>query len=203
MNTWFLGITGGIGSGKTTVANLFSAYNINIIDADHISRVIVAPDKQALTKIVEHFGQTILSTNKQLDRAKLRDIIFHDSQQRYWLEQLLHPLITQEIIEQQKKATSPYAILVSPLLFESNQHLLVDRILVVDTPESLQMTRASQRDKVPQEQIKTIIRSQLSRTERLIRADDVIINDQDLSHLQNNVKRLHEFYLTLHLERKP
>lgn len=197
MSKWFLGITGGIGSGKTTVANYFKEKGIDTIDADQAARWVVQQGKPALTKITDHFGNRILLPDGCLDRPALRELIFNNPIERQWLEQLLHPLIRQEIIEFLAQAQSPYAILVSPLLIESKQAQLVNRILVVDVPESLQIARSLLRDQVSKTQIKAIMNSQLARAERLTYADDILLNDQPLPILTKQIDKLHHYYLSL------
>ncbi|UYZ82645.1 dephospho-CoA kinase [Entomomonas sp. E2T0] len=197
MKRWTLGITGGIGSGKTAVAQLFANKGIETVDADQAARWVVSKGKPALTKIVEHFGSQILLEDGNLNRAVLRQQIFQNPQQREWLEKLLHPIIRQEICQFLENTNSPYNILVSPLLIESKQYELVHRVLVIDTTESIQITRSMQRDNNSEEQIRAIMQTQLTRNERIHYADDIIINDQDISHLEQQVELLHQFYLTL------
>lgn len=194
---WILGLTGGIGSGKSAVAQHFIDLGVHLVDADHAARWVVEPGKPALTKIIEHFGTDVLQPDGQLDRTALRNRIFADANQRRWLEALLHPLIGQEISQYLARAESPYAILVSPLLIESNQHKLTQRILVVDAPEQLQVQRTMARDQSSSEQVQAILKAQASREERLRHAHDVLLNDQDLPWLQAEVERLHAFYLSL------
>ena len=194
---WILGLTGGIGSGKSAAAQHFIDLGVHAVDADHAARWVVEPGRPALAKIVAHFGAGILQADGQLDRAALRTRIFQHPEQRRWLEALLHPLIRQEIISNLAKAESAYAILVSPLLVESGQHLLTQRVLVVDAPEQLQLQRTMQRDHASAEQVQAILKAQASREERLRHADDVLLNDRDINWLQVEVERLHRFYLTL------
>lgn len=194
---WILGLTGGIGSGKTAVAQHFIDLGVHLVDADHAARWVVEPGRPALDRIAEHFGQQVLLPDGQLDRAALRGRIFQNPEERRWLESLLHPLIGQEILAHLGRAESPYAILVSPLLVESGQHRLAQRVLVVDAPEHLQLARTIQRDQVTEEQVHAILQAQAKREERLRHADDVIVNDRDLSWLKAEVERLHHFYLTL------
>ena len=194
---WTLGLTGGIGSGKSAVAQCFTDLGVSLIDADHAARWVVEPGRPALAQIVERFGERVLQADGQLDRAALRNRIFADANERRWLEALLHPLIGQEIIQYLARAESPYAILVSPLLVESGQHKLTQRILVVDAPEQLQMQRTMARDQSSSEQVQAILKAQASREERLRHAHDVLLNDQDLQWLQAEVERLHTFYLSL------
>lgn len=197
MKPWILGLTGGIGSGKSAAAKHFASLGVHTVDADHAARWVVEPGRPALAKIAEHFGTQVLQSDGQLDRAALRQEIFREPEQRLWLEALLHPLIGQEISNNLALAESPYAILVSPLLIESGQHQLTQRILVVDTPESLQMQRTIARDQVSEQQVQAILQVQASREQRLSKAHDVLVNDQDLSWLESEVRRLHDFYLKL------
>ncbi len=194
---WILGLTGGIGSGKSAVAQHFVEQGVHLVDADHAARWVVEPGRPALAKIVEHFGREVLQADGQLDRAALRARVFAEADERRWLEALLHPLIGQEIMQYLARAESPYAILVSPLLIESGQHKLTQRVLVVDAPEQLQVQRTMRRDQTSAEQVQAILKAQASREERLRHADDVLVNDRDLPWLQTEVERLHHFYLTL------
>ena len=194
---WVLGLTGGIGSGKSAAAQHFIDLGVYAVDADHAARWVVEPGRPALAQIAAHFGTGILQADGQLDRAALRSQIFQHPEQRRWLEALLHPLIRQEIISNLAKAESSYAILVSPLLVESGQYLLTQRVLVVDAPEQLQLQRTMQRDHASAEQVQAILKAQASREERLRHADDVLLNDRDINWLQAEVERLHRFYLTL------
>jgi len=194
---WILGLTGGIGSGKSAVAQCFIDLGVHLVDADHAARWVVEPGRPALERIVEHFGKEVLLPDGQLDRTALRGRIFQSEGERRWLEALLHPLIGQEILSHLGRAESPYAILVSPLLVESGQQRLAKRVLVVDAPEQLQLERTMQRDQASAEQVQAILKAQASREERLRHADDVLVNDRDLAWLQTEVDRLHHFYLTL------
>ncbi|MGP9824294.1 dephospho-CoA kinase [Ectopseudomonas khazarica] len=197
MKPWILGLTGGIGSGKSAVAQGFIERGVHVVDADHAARWVVEPGRPALARIAEHFGSEVLQANGELDRAALRKLIFTDPEQRRWLESLLHPLIGQEIAQALARAESPYAILVSPLLVESGQRHMTQRILVVDTPADLQVQRTIARDQSSEEQVRAIMQAQASREERLRHADDVLNNDRDLAWLDAQVERLHTFYLTL------
>jgi dephospho-CoA kinase len=194
---WILGLTGGIGSGKSAAAEHFIKLGVHTVDADHAARWVVEPDRPALAQIAAHFGAEVLQANGQLDRAALRRRIFQEPNERRWLEALLHPLIRQEIISNLAKAESAYAILASPLLVESGQHLLTQRVLVIDAPEQLQLERTMQRDNADVQQVQAILSAQASRAERLRYADDVLLNDRDINWLQAEVERLHHFYLTL------
>ena len=197
MKPWILGLTGGIGSGKSAVAQHFIELGVHLVDADHAARWVVEPGQPALAKIVEHFGAEVLQADGQLNRAALRARVFADTTERRWLETLLHPLIRQEITDYLARAESPYTILVSPLLVESGQHELTQRILVVDAPEQLRVQRTMQRDQTTEEQVQAILKAQATREERLRHADDVLTNDRDLKWLRSEVERLHTFYLTL------
>lgn len=192
-----IGLTGGIGSGKSTVAGLFAKKGITIIDTDIISREITQPGKPALAKIVEHFGESILLPNKSLDRAKLRLIIFSDHDERAWLEQLLHPLIRDEMHKQVTESQSPYCIAVIPLLLESKPNPLINRILVVDTHEAQQIKRVQSRDNASNDEVEAILKTQVSRAERLKAADDIIENTRSMDNLSTQVSGLHEQYLLL------
>ncbi|WP_435634452.1 dephospho-CoA kinase [Pseudomonas solani] len=194
---WILGLTGGIGSGKSAVATHFGNLGVHLVDADHAARWVVEPGRPALAQITEHFGRDVLQADGQLDRATLRQRIFEHPEERRWLENLLHPLIGEEIVRDLASAQSPYAILASPLLIESGQHRMTQRVLVVDAPEAVQIQRTMARDKVSEEQVGAILKAQASREKRLEAADDVLINDRDLAWLQREVERLHAFYLTL------
>lgn len=197
-----IGLTGGIGSGKSEVCRRFIAKGIAVIDADIVAREVVEPGMPALEKICIHFGDSILfaPTDNQppaLNRAKLREIIFSRPDEKTWLEQLLHPLINQSIRTQLNNAKSPYCILASPLLLETQQYMLVDRILVVDTTEQLQLERASQRDANNEAQIRAIMQTQLSRHDRCSRANDIIQNHGNLNELDEQIEKLHQLYLGL------
>jgi len=202
MKPWILGLTGGIGSGKSAAASHFGSLGVHLVDADQAARWVVEPGRPALTHIVDRFGEQILQDDGALDRAALRARIFQAPEERQWLEQLLHPLIREEIRNVLDEARSPYAILVSPLLVESAaQRQMARRVLVVDVPEQVQIERTVQRDSVAEEQVRAILQAQASREERLRHAHDVLVdvlvNDRDLAWLQREVERLHEFYLTL------
>ncbi len=196
LNRFTVGVTGGIGSGKSAVANFFVDKGICIVDADVAARVVVEPGTRALAAITEHFGDEIL-TNGQLDRRQLRAVIFARTDERKWLENLLHPLIKEQIIAQLSQATSPYAVLVSPLMLETGQQTLVDRVLVVDVPESVQIERTIARDQVTGEQVREILNSQIDRAQRLAKAHDVVDNSGSLAQLHQSLEPLHQRYLRL------
>lgn len=192
---FIVGLTGGIGSGKSTVSDLFIKLGICVVDADIAARVVVEPGKPALDEIGSHFGMEVIQPDGQLDRQKLRAKVFDDEAERKWLEALLHPLIRDQIEAKLASAESHYAILASPLLLETNQHTLVDRILVVDLPEELQLKRALVRDASNEQQIKSIMAAQIDRQSRVARADDLISNEGDLKSLEPKVLSLHQQYL--------
>ncbi|MBD8119934.1 dephospho-CoA kinase [Pseudomonas lutea] len=194
---WILGLTGGIGSGKSAAAQCFVDLGVHLVDADDAARWVVEPGRPALAQIAEHFGAGVLQADGTLNRSALRELIFKDPQQRVWLEGLLHPLIREEIRQYLARAESAYAILVSPLLLETSQHQMVQRVLVIDVLESVQIERTVLRDRTNEEQVRAILKAQASRKERLSRTDDVIVNDRDPAWLKSEVERLHHFYLTL------
>ncbi len=194
---FIIGLTGGIGSGKSTVARCFEANGITTIDADDVSREVVEPGEPALERIAEHFGSDILTGSGALDRAALRQRVFADDAERQWLEQLLHPLILERIQYHLSQADSPYQLLVSPLLLETTQHRLCERVLVVDVPESVQIERTMARDDNDREQVERIMAAQMPREQRLAGADFVIDNNQDTETVRKAVDRLHEQFLEL------
>ncbi|MBZ6072296.1 dephospho-CoA kinase [Aeromonas schubertii] len=190
-------LTGGIGSGKTTVANRFAALGIRIVDADLIARQVVEPGSPALTRIREHFGSHILDPRGALDRRALRERIFAHPAEKAWLNALLHPLISEEMVRQCQQADSPYCLLVVPLLVENHLTGLGQRVLVIDVDEEVQVERTCRRDRVTPEQAQAIIASQATRNERLAVADDVIVNqDRSEAELESEILGLHQQYLT-------
>lgn len=193
--TFVVGITGGIGSGKSAVSDRFSDLGIKIVDADIASRVVVEPGQPALKKIAEHFGEELITADGELDRTALRHKVFADDAERDWLQKLLHPLINAYISDELANAESAYAMLAHPILIETGQNVICDRVLVVDVPESLQIERTMSRDNNSAEQVRNIMAAQAKREDRLAAADDVIVNDRDLAHLDREVARLHEIYL--------
>ena len=194
-----VGVTGGIGSGKSAVTNRLAGLGIDIIDADIVARDVVAPGEDTLAAIADHFGSHILQADGTLDRAALRQIVFQDPEQRRWLEGVTHPAIRERMQGQLAAARSPYAVLVSPLLLESEQRMLVNHVVVVDVPPDVQVARASQRDQNSPEQIARIMAAQLPREQRLLGADDVIDNSGTLTVLQQQVDDLHQKLLKLAL----
>jgi len=190
-----VGVTGGIGSGKSAVTERFAALGITVVDADVAARIVVEPGGPALAAIAEHFGPEFIQADGKLDRAALRQCVFADEGKRHWLERLTHPLIAREIQRQLAGADSPYTILSSPLLLETGQKELVDRIVVVDVPEELQLQRAARRDANSEEQIRKIIAAQMPRQQRLDYADIVIDNSNSLAELDGIVDELHREFL--------
>ncbi|QCO20521.1 dephospho-CoA kinase [Acinetobacter cumulans] len=193
--TFILGLTGGIGSGKSAASAWFESQNITVVDADIVAREVVAPGHGALLDIQRAFGDWVLLDNGALNRPALREHIFKSPEARKILEQITHPAIRQSIIQQLQHASSPYVILVSPLLFETNQHELTHHTLLIDASESLQIQRASQRDGQSVEQIQNIIQVQMSRADKRALADDIVVNDGHLDHLYQQLTPLHQQYL--------
>jgi dephospho-CoA kinase len=192
-----IGLTGGIGSGKSTVAKAFAKQGITIIDTDEIAREVVAPKTPGLKKIAAHFGRDILDKNGELQRKKLAAIVFAKPAERRWLENLLHPLIRKKTKALLKKVTSAYCIVIIPLLAETKPNPFIQRALVVDAPTAQRSKRTQQRDKLSVQQVKKIIGSQVTRKQRLALADDVIKNNRDLHYLKTQVLSLHKKYLSL------
>ena len=197
MATWILGLTGGIGSGKTAATDYLHSLGITIVDADVVSREIVAPGQPALAAIQQYFGDEALLDNGSLNRPWLRQRVFSDPEQRLALEAITHPAIRDALKQQLQAASSAYAVLASPLLWESGQVNFVQRTLLIDVSETTQMLRASQRDGVSEAQIKAIMQAQWSRSQRLARADDVIRNEGSLADLQGQLQQRHLHYLEL------
>ncbi len=186
-----VGVTGGIGSGKTVLTDWLKTQEISVIDADLVARIVVEPGKPALKEIADTFGQEFMGDDGSLNRKALREIVFSDNKSRLTLEKITHPKIEEEIWDQLKKACGPYIILSSPLLFESRQAEIVDLSVVVDVPEELQISRATARDKNPAELVQSIMDAQIDRTSRLARADFVIDNTGTFDQLYAQAKILH------------
>ncbi len=196
-----VGLTGGIGSGKTTVARLFRKHGVPTLDTDRIARWLVRPGQPALEALAEEFGPGILTPTGALDRARLRAQVFADPKKKARLEAILHPAIFAEMERRLARLRSPYCLIAIPLLVETGARNRVDRVLVVDCPESLQIARLRHRAGLDEELIRRIIASQASREERLAIADEVITNDRDLTALARQVAELHRFYRRLSAER--
>ena len=190
---FIIGLTGGIATGKSTVSKLFADKGITIVDADLIARDMVKPHSVALAKIVEKYGKKILLDDHSLNRSALREIVFSDSSAKDWLNNLLHPLIRQEILKQLNEATSVYVILDAPLLFENGLDKLCQQTVLVDISEQLQLERACLRDGVNVKQIKNIIKSQMSSLEKKQKADHVIDNSGSVKQSQDQVDHLHKY----------
>ena len=197
MKPFRVGLTGGIASGKSTVAKLFAALGVPIIDTDVVAREVVEPGQPPLERLVERFGQAILTPDGHLDRPKLREIVFSDPRSRADLEALLHPAIGSAVQVLSRAAGGPYQILVIPLLVEKGLTGEVDRVLVVDCEEDLQIRRLQGRDGSTPEQARAILAAQVSRAARVKAAHDVIVNDGDLRALPEQVSSLHARYLEL------
>ena len=195
MSHYVIGLSGGIGSGKTTVSDEFAKLGVTIVDADIIARQVVEPGTAAFTAIVEKFGAQVLNQQGSLDRSQLRQLVFSEPALKDWLNQLLHPLIRAQMQSQTQLATSDYCILSVPLLVENKLTTLVDRVLIVDVSEDTQLSRTVLRDNSNAEQIHAIMRAQASRSERLAAADDVINNEGQPQELVEQVARLHQQYL--------
>ncbi|CAJ1789442.1 Dephospho-CoA kinase [Aeromonas jandaei] len=193
---YVVAITGGIGSGKTTVANQFAELGIDVVDADVIAREVVESGTPALAAIADHFGPDIITPDGQLDRRRLREQVFSNPSAKAWLNALLHPLIRSEMQRQCAATRSPYCLLVVPLLVENKLTGLANRVLVVDVDEATQIERTCRRDGVTPEQAKAIIAAQASRSERLAAADDVIenLNGSEMA-IKARILTLHETYL--------
>jgi dephospho-CoA kinase len=196
-----VGLTGGIGSGKSTVVGLFGELGVHWVDADNVAREVVEPGTPALAAIADHFGDNILTREGALDRARLRQIVFETAEERAWLESLLHPVIRDELVRQLNSDSrppheqQPYALLVSPLLFETDQHQLVDHSIVIDVPVEVQIERTMARDNNTREQVERIIAAQMPREQRIATADSVIDNNRPPDEVRKLVRALHKTLL--------
>lgn len=189
-----IGLTGGIGSGKSTVAGLFAKLGTTVIDTDQIAHAITQPQTPLFQTIIEHFGKTMVQADGTLDRKALRKHVFQNQKDKIWLEKTLHPVIREQMLDAINNATGHYCIVVVPLLFESNMQTLFDRVLIIDVSEAEQLQRTCARDQSNTETIQHIIDSQCTRKERLQRADDIINNHDSLDNLQQQVQQLHINY---------
>jgi dephospho-CoA kinase len=192
-----IGLTGGIASGKSAVADEFAALGITIIDADQIARELVEPGQPALARIVSLFGPGALDDSGRLDRRRLRERVFADPSQRKLLEDVLHPAVRDELSRRSQQTAGPYQVLVIPLLLENDLRFLVDRVLVVDVPEETQLKRLQSRDALDEDQSRRMLAAQTTRAARLAAADDVITNTGSLEDLRRRVRALHEKYQRL------
>lgn len=192
-----IGLTGGIGSGKTTVAQLFRSFDIPVIDADVIAHQLSQPGQAGLESIAQCFGSEIINADGSLNRDKLRALVFSEADKKQRLEAILHPLIYTEIDAQIAQLKTKYCIICIPLLIETQKTALVDRILVIDCSEQQQIERVKNRSQLSEAQIHAIIATQASRSQRLASADDIIDNTKSSTHLAEQVKKLHNSYLLL------
>lgn len=190
-------LTGGIGSGKTEVSRFFEQLGVAVIDTDVISKQLVVPDSTALKKIIDRFGESYLLADGNLDRKKMRDLIFSDIKARQALENILHPLIYKEVRRQLEEQMDAYSMIVVPLLAETGQQYQADRVLLVDSPEALQRERVKSRDNINDASFEQIAKNQASRQQRQSIADDILLNDADLESLHDKIRQLHHKYLQL------
>jgi dephospho-CoA kinase len=197
MSNFVVGLTGGIGSGKTTIANQFISLGVDSIDADIVAREVVNPGMPAYQAIVDYFDSSVVTPTQELDRAILRQLVFSDSEKKSWLNNLLHPIIREEMIRQCRRAKSNYCLLAIPLLVENRLFSLVDKVLVVDVDEAVQLERAAKRDNAKREEIKKIMASQVSREERLEHASHIIDNNGKNEDIAIQVNKLHNIYTKL------
>lgn len=195
---YLVGLTGGIGSGKSTIASAFKRLGVKVVDADQAARAVVEPESETLKTIIDHFKGETLLVDGQLNRSALRDIIFNNPEHKAWLEGLLHPLINGWISQQlEQPTTSPYVILESPLLFETNQYKMINTSLLVDVAPELQIARASQRDKVNKSQIQAIINTQMSRQQKVELADFIFDNSLAIDSIEKRVIDFHNQFEAL------
>ncbi|SEN16309.1 dephospho-CoA kinase [Nitrosomonas marina] len=193
-----IGLTGGIGSGKSTAGEIFAELGVDVIDTDQISRLLTKSGGSAIPAICDLFGDAYITENGALDREKMRQLIFSDGADRQKLEQLLHPLILAEVSSHIQRSLSQYVIVVVPLLFETGDYdHLVQRILVIDCDEQLQVTRTMARSQLSAADVRAVMATQVERQFRLKKADDIVRNNRDIGHLRAQIVRLHHFYLTL------
>jgi len=192
-----VGLTGGIGSGKSTVVRLFGDLGVHWVDADDVAREVVEPGMPALVAIAEHFGEGVLMADGSLNRAALRQKVFAEPDERIWLERLLHPVIREELVRQLQPEDYPlpYVLLVSPLLLETDQRGLAAKIIVVDVPESVQIERTMARDDNSREQVERIMAAQMAREDRRSQADAIIDNNRPLNEVERQVCELHNRFL--------
>jgi dephospho-CoA kinase len=198
-----IGLTGGIASGKSTVAQRFMDLGVPVIDADVAARAVVAPGKPGLAEVIKRFGGGVVAVNGELDRRALRDLIFSDPGSRRDLEAILHPLIRADMEQSAETAVGPYVVMAIPLLVEGGSRDHVDRILLVDVDEVVQLHRVMARDACSLEQARAILASQASRSARLAMAADVLLNTGTVTDLRQAVDRLHEQYLRLAEAQRP
>ena len=192
-----IGLTGGIGSGKSVASDKFKSLGIDVVAADVASRTVVEPGKPALKEIQDHFGSGIITAEGKLDRNKLREIIASDPEKREWLESVLHPRIGEQIKKEISESTSAYTLFVAPLLFETNSQEMCSRVVVVDVPKDVQIQRTAKRDKVSSNQVEQMVAAQMKREKRLEKADDVLLNNGTIEDLEKQVEELHKKYIQM------
>ena len=192
-----IGLTGGIGSGKSVASDKFKSLGVAVVDADVASRTVVEPGKPALKEIQDHFGSGIITTEGKLDRNKLREIIATDAEERKWLESVLHPKIGEQITKEISESTSVYTLFVAPLLLETNSQEICSRVVVVDVPKDVQIRRTAKRDKVSSNQVEQMVAAQMKREKRLEKADDVLLNNGTIEDLEKQVEELHKKYIQM------
>jgi len=192
-----IGLTGGIGSGKSVASDKFKSLGVAVVDADVASRTVVEPGKPALKEIQDHFGSGIITAEGKLDRNKLREIIATDAKERKWLESVLHPKIGEQITKEISESTSVYTLFVAPLLLETNSQEMCSRVVVVDVPKDVQIQRTAKRDKVSSNQVEQMVAAQMKREKRLEKADDVLLNNGTIEDLEKQVEELHKKYIQM------
>ena len=192
-----IGLTGGIGSGKSVASDKFKSLGITVVDADVASRTVVEPGKPALKEIEDHFSSAIITAEGKLDRNKLREIIATDPEERKWLESVLHPKIGEQITKEISESTSVYTLYVAPLLLETNSQERCARVVVVDVPKEVQIRRTAKRDKVSPNQVEQMVAVQMEREKRLKKADDVLLNSGTIEDLEKQVEELHKKYMQM------
>ena len=192
-----IGLTGGIGSGKSVASDKFKSLGITIVDADVASRTVVEPGKPALKEIEDHFGSGIITAEGKLDRNNLREIIATDPEERKWLESVTHPKIGEQITKEISESTSVYTLFVAPLLLETNSQEMCSRVVVVDVPKDVQIQRTAKRDKVSSNQVEQMVAAQMEREKRLEKADDVLLNNGTIEDLEKQVEELHKKYIQM------
>ena len=192
-----IGLTGGIGSGKSVASDKFKSLGIVVVDADVASRTVVEPGKPALKEIEDHFGSGIITAEGKLDRNNLREIIATDPEERKWLESVTHPKIGEQITKEISESTSVYTLFVAPLLLETNSQEMCSRVVVVDVPKDVQIQRTAKRDKVSSNQVEQMVAAQMKREKRLEKADDVLLNNGTIEDLEKQVEELHKKYIQM------
>lgn len=196
--TFVVGLTGGIGCGKSCTSQFFSDLGIDVIDTDVIARQLTQPNGSAISLIQNTFGSSVITADGALDRNKMRDLVFANSESRHKLEQILHPLILKAVIRRIKQSQAPYVIVVIPLLFETNDYNhLIQHILVIDCDEQQQLLRTMERSNLSEQKVRSIMATQVTRETRIQKADDVILNNQDIEYLKAQILLLHHKYLAL------